>query len=317
MPETDRVFGNCLFADGGYPMRLMPGTRSAYHRMGPAFRARADCTAGVCLRFATDEETLGFRAETVSFCRSRNVVDVYENGIMTGSVRLADMQPEAEFAYRRKTSGRARIELWLPNTCGLRVRELAFGSWEPVETPGRKLLLLGDSILQGIDCYHPTDALANQLMLTWDAEGVNQSVGGAQFFPETLEELPFRPDRILVALGGNDAFHPSPDREERIIAYFERLRALYPTTPTAAVTPVWTMRLAGDARLADEFSLVRDLIRREAARQGIRVIDGMALLPRAQGFFNEDGIHPNGAGFLRYALALGRMLSWDRWNGVD
>ena len=310
------LFQNCLYVREGYPCRLLPGARSYYHSLGREFADRADCTCTVRLSFMTEARELSFSSEVVSFCRSRNVVDVFEDGLLTGSVRLADMQSRAEFHFRRQLPGRARVDLWVPNTCGLRLLEAGFGDWAPAPVPERRLLLLGDSIMQGIDSYHPANAVANRLALYWDAQCVNQSVGGAQFFPETLEPLPYRPDRILIALGGNDAFHPAPDREERISGYFKKVRALYPDVPIAALTPVWTMRLAGDPALQREFEAVAMAIRRECLRYRIPVLDGMRLLPRQAGYFNEDGIHPNDEGFLVYALHLTRVLSWDAWNEV-
>ena len=294
----------------------MPKTRAYYGKLSREFRDRADCTAGVRLSFITEAELLSFSAEVISFCRSRNVVDVFENGIMTGSRRLADMQSSAEFQYRRRTKGKAQIDLWLPNTCGIRLKNADFGECIPTRKPKRRFLILGDSILQGIDTYHPTNAVVNQLMMIWDAEGINQSVGGAQFFPETLEPLPLEIDRILVALGGNDAFHPEEDREERISVYFHRLRELYPDTPTVALTPVWTVRMEDNLELREEFRKVSECIADEAQKHHVSVIDGNRLVPHEASFFNEDGIHPNDTGFLQYALNLATRLSWNRWQEV-
>ena len=71
-----------------------------------------------------------------------------------------------------------------------------------------------------------------------------------------------------------------------------------------------------DRALQREFETVAMAIRRECLRYRIPVLDGMKVLPRQAGYFNEDGIHPNDEGFLVYALHLTRVLSWDAWNEV-
>ena len=198
----------------------------------------------------------------------------------------------------------AEIEIMLPNTCGLRITEADFGSWQPAPRKKKKLLILGDSILQGINTYHPSCALGNLLARRLDAEIVNQSVGGARFVPGLLEMLDFDPDSILVALGANDAFSSDDAHERTIPEYFARLRELYPDKPIVAVTPVFCMRLKTDKALADRFDVVRELIKVEAGKNGVRVIDGDPLVPHTAKFFNEDGVHPNDLGFMQYALNL-------------
>lgn len=311
---SQTMFRGVLFTREGYPCRLTDGARSFYHGLSPAFADRADCTAGVALRFVTDAGTLYAKFAVQSFCRSQNVVDVYENGVQIGSVRLPDMQYTAEMRFVRKSARRALIELWLPNTCGLELLDCDFGQYETVDLPRRRLLILGDSIWQGIQSYHPTNAIANQVTLALDADAVNQSVGGAQFFPETLEKLPWEPDRLLVALGINDAFDPTEAWREKLPAYFRKLRALYPETPAAALTPIWNVRMETDDGLYDRTCEIADAIRREAGANHVRVIEGMGMVPHSARFFNEDGVHPNDTGFLRYAVKLTPLLNWKQWG---
>ena len=304
----EQLFANVLQVQDGYPCRLTEGQRAWYCAQSREFSDRANCTAGVSLRFVTDAPVLRFSYEVISYCRSRNVCDLFENGVHTASVRLADMQSRGQAVFVRETAGSTEIEIMLPNTCGLRIKEVEFGDWQPAPGKEKKLLLLGDSILQGINTYHPSCALGNLLARRMNAEAVNQSVGGARFVPQLLEKLTFEPDSILVALGANDAFAGDGAYEETIPAYFARLRELYPDTPVTAITPVFCMAMKTDAALTARFETVRVLIRREGERQGVRVIDGDPLVPHTAKFFNEDGTHPNDLGFMQYALNLTALL---------
>jgi len=304
----NQLFHNVLAVQDGYPCRLTERQRAWYCAQSREFTDRADCTAGVSLRFVTDAPVLRFSYEVISYCRSRNVCDLFENGVHTASVRLADMQSRGQAAFVRETMGVAEIEIMLPNTCGLRITEVDFGSWQPVPERKKKLLLLGDSIWQGICTYHPSCAIANLLARRLNAQIVNQSVGGARFVPELLEKLGFEPDEIFVALGANDAFSGDMQHEQTIPAYFARLRELYPDTPITAVTPVFCMALKTDAALAARFEAVRERIRQEGEKHGVRVIDGDPLVPHTAKFFNEDGTHPNDLGFMQYALNLTAQL---------
>lgn len=251
---------------------------------------------------------LRFSYEAISYCRSRNVCDMFENGVHTSSVRLADMHSKGEAVFIRETQGHADIEIMLPNTCGLRITDFDFGFWQPATKKAKKLLILGDSILQGINTYHPSCALGNLLAHSLDTEIVNQSVGGARFVPGLLEPLTFDPDSILIALGANDAFSGDDAYTQTIPEYFALLRALYPEKPITAVTPVYSMRLKTDSALAGRFDAVRTLIKTEATKNNVRVIDGDPLVPHTPKFFNEDGVHPNDLGFLQYALQLTAQL---------
>ena len=304
----DRLFVNVLDVLDGYPRRMTERQRAWYCSQSREFSDRANCTAGVSLRFITDAPVLRFSYEAISYCRSRNVCDLFENGVHTSSARLADMHSRGEAVLARETQGQAEIEIMLPNTCGLRIKEVDFGSWQPASRKEKKLLILGDSIMQGINTYHPSCALSNLLAHGLDVEIINQSVGGARFEPGLLEPIDFDPDNILVALGANDAFSGDDMYEQTIPAYFARLRELYPDKAITAITPVFSMRIRTDAALAGRFDAVRAFIKTEAEKNDVRVIDGNPLVPHTAKFFNEDGVHPNDLGFLQYALRLMAQL---------
>lgn len=310
--ECSELLQGALKIQNGYPARLTENQRNWYHAISKEFADRADCTAGASIRFVTAQKSFSLSYEIVSYCRSTNVIDVLENGVHTASVRMPDMQSNETVRICRETEGAAVIELVLPNTCGMRIKNL--GVEDAVVAPPKpnKLLCLGDSILQGIHSYHPTSSLANSLALELDAQLLNQSVGGAGFHEELLETLAFEPDWIFVAMGINDVRAPENDPVYcRIQKWFAKLRRLYPNQKIAAVTPVWNTRFTGEAGYAQKAEAIRMWIRAECQKRDIQVIEGNALVPHVSRCFNEDGLHPNDLGFQYYTRGVLRQLNWE------
>ena len=310
MMDTELLLRNCINVKDGYPMRLSENLLAAYDAMSPEFSARARCTAGVKLSFITAARELSFRYEIISWCRSVNICDLFENGVLTGSARMADMQSHGTVSFIRRGTGEARIDIWLPNTCGVRILEADIGNWRPAPAPLERVLLLGDSILQGIATYHPSCTLADLLLRRPGTEGVNQSVGGAYFDPDHLEPVGFAPDRILIAMGANDAWNAPETYRERIPAYFRRVRELFPDTPVTAVSPVWGTSVETNGEYRKNLDEVRTLICESAGRVRAGYIDGTDLIPHHRDFYNEDGCHPNDLGFTHYAMNLERALQF-------
>ena len=309
--ELSKFIQGALEVKDGYPIRLTPAQSNWYHAASKEFADRADCTAGTSLVFMTNSQRFSLSYEIISYCRSTNVIDVLENGVHTASVRLPDMQSWETVWIQRETTGYAKIELVLPNTCGMRIRELGLDDPQPAPAKPRKLLCIGDSILQGIHSYHPTSSLANLLALELDAQLLNQSVGGAGFRPEQLEPMNYAPDWIFVALGINDSRAPADDPvAPRARDWFAKLRQLYPTTPIAAVTPIWNTRFPNEPGYTEKAEYVRQCIRQECEKQNIQIIEGDPLVPHVRNFFNEDGLHPNDLGFQCYARGVLRQLDW-------
>ncbi len=309
--EHSKLKQGALAVKDGYPARLTQNQRNWYHAISKEFADRADCTAGASLAFMTDARRFSLSYEVISYCRSTNVIDVLENGVHTTSVRLPDMQSRETVWIQRQTEGYAKVELILPNTCGLRICALGIGDPVPAPPKPRKLLCIGDSILQGIHSYHPTSSLANILALELDAQLLNQSVGGAGFRPELLEEMDYAPDWVFVAMGINDARAAEDDPvAPRARDWFEKLRKLYPHAPMAAVTPIWNTRFPNEAGYEEKAEYIRRCIRQECEKWNIQVIEGDPLVPHVPRCFNEDGLHPNDLGFQCYARGVLRQLDW-------
>jgi len=70
------------------------------------------------------------------------------------------------------------------------------------------------------------------------------------------------------------------------------------------LTPIWR-KDGEEERPFGPFSLVGDILREVAAgREGVRVVDGMGLMPGDPDLFGDLRLHPNDRGFAEFAWNL-------------
>lgn len=312
--KFQELFHGCLEVveteNGYFPVRFTPGQLWVYGE-DPNLKIRSLCTAGVFLEFETDAGEVFFAYHALLFARPYIAFDIYENGVLTETVRCPDNSASGEVVYRRRSRGPSKLRIYLPNTAQIVVRDFFAGDCRPVpRKAGKKLLFLGDSITQGMVAESPSLTYTSQLSRCFDADALNQGVGGERFRAETLDSLPgFRPDLILVAYGTNDSTQPESAEEigRNISAYFQRLRGIFPSPKVAAVTPVWRAECADDPQYEEKLCRISDAVVRSALQTDCAAVDGMSLVPHMARYY-QDGIHPNDIGFSQYAIHLIREI---------
>ena len=167
-----------------------------------------------------------------------------------------------------------------------------------------KFLFLGDSITQGWNSEFGAFAYANLVGDFFNAETVNQGVGGAFFEAKTVLPIGFEPDAVFVAYGTNDfnKFQSLKEIEERAAEYLKSVKALYPQAAIFVISPIWRMD-EHVQRAAGKFSDCQKAIQEIAKGLNLEVIDGETLVP-PQAKLMADDLHPNDLGFTVYALNL-------------
>lgn len=171
-----------------------------------------------------------------------------------------------------------------------------------------KILFVGDSITQGWESVHGGiryDSLsyANVLSRRLHAESIVQGVGGAFFSPASVDDIPFDPDTVFVALGTND-FGANEDNLDRVYDMaadvLRRLGARYAGRRLFCISPIWSGR--GDRQTAFDAYCehLKDVIRRSP----FTLVDGYTLVPHLPDFFADGWLHPNALGFEIYADRL-------------
>lgn len=264
-------------------------------------------TAGIWLDFYTDSAYFAFsylRGEDPAN-RPRQYFDVLIDGKILSSVSNFDDCAQDGSYKVELPCGKKRVTLILPHACSaiLSSIELSNGAaFYPVEKK-RKIAFFGDSITQGYDGKTPALTYVNRIGLQTDSEVYNFGIGDTQFNPCVIDDnANVRPDVIFVAYGTNDWSRKSSQAEfiDAVKAFFDKLRAQYPTQPMFVILPIWR-RTHEEMKPVGTLQTVRALLLQTVSEYtGVRAVDIWEEIPHEEDCF-ADGLHPNGRGFAYYA----------------
>jgi len=315
-----QCFHNMLFVEeqeyGLVPFRYTKKQCAFYDTItyGIIMGDKARMSAGITLEFDTDADAFtlvwqiagGYPANTKDRGSS---LDVFVDGILMHQHMITcewhEMQ-ETTFALRE---GKKRVKIMLPNTfifalTDIRVKEGA--AFAPVPKRAKKLLMMGDSITQGVGAQFASTGYAMQTGLGLDCECVNQSIAAVRFESEGLDNDGFTPDLITVALGTNDwsGWKDRAEYDERAGRFMARMNELYPNVPVVYLSPVKRCRGEEDREEMYKEAELKDVLTRLCAPYPqMQVADGWKLMPHTGAFF-ADGLHPNDLGMTVYAHSV-------------
>ena len=290
--------------NGGFSFLKMTEKQSQrFREFSETLYERSLTTTGIRLDFHTDSPYLRFAV------LSSGRYEIALDGLLSPDNVIRESGCAYEVALP-KDGATHRVTLYLPShSCGsLAYLELADGSKCERHIFDRKILFLGDSITQGWNAEYDSLSFAYQTSEILNAESMIQGVGGAFYDAGFVGEIGFSPDSVIVAYGTNDANRVKKldEFEEICSRYFERVKALYPSSTLYVITPIWRQdydlpRPYGHVRLISES------IARIADSYRAKVIDGMTLMPHLPCMM-ADVLHPNALGFSLYAKALVQAL---------
>lgn len=304
--------------EGWYePLRFSPERIADYEQNRP-YAPYSRCAAGVTLEFETEADEIAFDYEMLPFSAGKSldgystsdVFDVYENGAYALTVSPAIHK--GRFRYRKQNPGRVRFCIYTPVGAMVRFSRFSLGDFSPVPAPPRKLLIVGDSISQGLFGTHPSLSAAARLSRELDADLLNASIGGDCFRPGLIpEDLPWRPDAIVVELGTND-FCFIKDRktiEENVRGFFCDLDERFSHVPCVVVSPFWMTdwdELTDGRPAYTEWlkGLLQEICDRVVY---LHFLDGFQVIPHEYRNFC-DSTHPSDDGFAAMASAIGSEL---------
>lgn len=292
------------------------------------FKIRMMCTAGICLDFFTDAESVDFDYEIYGMA-DRDIVqlDFCQNGVLTGGlVEKPGIHTTGHFSHEidRDTYRWNRITIWLPYMSAIVLKNVRLSSGADFRslaegTPDgafagivrKKLLCYGDSITQGYDALHPSQSYAVRLARYFDMELWNAGLSGYRFDEMLLDEnLPFSPDIVTVAFGTND-WNWAETKElalHNAERYFAGIKRMYEGCRILYISPLWR----GDTDVptnAGEFRpFCIDLIK-VAKEQGLEVVDGFLAAPHITEALDDGILHPNDGGMACYSEYLTKIIS--------
>ncbi|XEC96150.1 SGNH/GDSL hydrolase family protein [Paenibacillus tarimensis] len=302
--------------EGIVPLRFSKEQMAFFERTRYKFRSYN--AAGICLAFRTDSPflRLSCRLTVKPGTEERVIFDIYvDEALVACPGQTVAGTGSADWKVPLPVErGRPRqVTVYLPYSAQVELRELSVAEgavWEQVEPKPRNLLCVGDSITQGMNAVHPSSAYPVQLSRSLNMNLLNQAVSGYVFDACTIDpSMGYKPDLITVAYGTNDwsECRSLEQFEERAGAYIRKLAGIYPQVPIAVLSPIWredhretkhTGPFAGIGRTIEQLCGVHD---------NIRFVDGFPAVPHQPDFY-ADGLHPNDAGLLHYAMYLTKRL---------
>ena len=282
------------------PFVRMNQQLSDFYSVTENWKIRAACASGMAIVFETDSENLQITVEFGEPARQ----------VFSTDVEVADMITTFNGAGTHTMNlapGKKVVTIYLPHLAVLNKFDVKIDDNAqviPVADNRPKLLICGDSILQGMTCSSPAKASVVIAAKELDMILHNTSVGGAkmEFSPveATLEFGGSKDDVIVVGFGANDAaqkvdldyFRNSTNKILSAISNFAGKAIIISPIPTT-----------------NEFESRRpiysNIVREEAAKYPkVKLLDGDQFYPANRPDLYVDGLHPNDEGMKIYAAGL-------------
>lgn len=261
---------------------------------------RAKCASGVVIAMITDAVQMEY---SVAF--GEKARDIRTTDIVIGeeTVTVEGQGPhKLTFA-----PGEKEIRIHLPNLIVVENIEISINdgaSIKPAAADMKKILICGDSIMQGMTCTSPTRSVGTLLAKHLNMQEHNTSVGGARMCWEPVAEtLSFGGDVALVGFGINDAASNTPVEQfrEQTCKILELLSNF--KGKSFIVIPISCLKIE-----LEKSEPYRQIIREELKKfPKVTGIEGPEFYPAEEDLF-IDRIHPNDKGMALYAENLARII---------
>lgn len=297
--------------DGGFFRfyRFNQAQMDFYEGYNRGFWIKTRATSGVNFDFFTDSSAFSFDY-SVTNGSSRNFYyfDIYVDGVLSGHWGEQPMWIRQGTVTTALPAGEHRVTVWFPNLACAAVKNITLDDGASLRSAPRtrKMICWGDSISQGYDAVFPSLAYTNRLAQHFDADMINQAIGGEVFIPPLLDcGLAFRPDIVTVAYGTND--WSKCTREDfcaGVDGFLGRLAEQYkPEAKVFIITPIWRADRSRVTKAGTYDEAVK-YIADKAEELGLFVIDGYNLVPHWYEFYSDQRLHPNDLGYGEYSRNL-------------
>lgn len=260
---------------------------------------RALATTGVRLDFHTNSKHMSIEVD------DKKKFEIYINGLLRYSMRECESLSVRLDGVFGEELDEAHVTVYFPaHSIGvLKSLTLDDGAYVTPHKFDRKILFMGDSITQGWEAKYDSLSYANRVSRYFNADSVIQGVGGACFFEDCIERIPYDPDWVIVAYGTNDfsKYKTAEEFKPHLYSYMEKVHELYGDKKVFVISPIWRENQTPKAELT--FAQVRAEIIAETEKYGFTHIDGGTLMPPMPLLYT-DGLHPNDNGFSIFAENL-------------
>jgi lysophospholipase L1-like esterase len=274
--------------------------------------------AGIQLEFRTDGKILKLNVNTSQTLKIRSYFsfDIFIDGQPAGYIKnfndedcigdyankvykTGDFYGEFELGKGEKT-----VKIVFPHSLAADITDIEITDATFILPVKKEKILVayGDSITQGYDALHPSNAYIRRMADYLNAELINKSLGGVKFLPN-LAAVPngIDADYIFVAYGTND--WNASDKSTLTAnaeSFFAEIEKNYPHTTVIVITPIWRYDY-NDIKMAGSFSELTTVITEISNKyKNTFVIPGVDLIPHSEDLFGDLILHPNDKGFEYY-----------------
>jgi|GEM_PF-721463 len=291
------------------------------------YRAMSKTSSGCSLRFLTRGSSFSFRCKRFnqSLLRKegdiefdfpklygrkmemRDYFDLVIDSVLVESIPLRTGEITSSWDNPGKTL--MEVELFFPLTHQVGIKDLLCD--EPIkalERPLSSILVLGDSIVQGVGSESPSLALSPRLASISGLDVINQGLMGSLFNPDVVQELhaSLPISKIIVGYGTNDWVLRASlsELEEVVAALLTRLFELYPTTEILLLSPLWRSDWEVERTMGTFFQMSDAIKKVSKGFPLVTFIDCLSCIDHTEEVFADGFLHPNKKGFSLYAQAL-------------
>ena len=319
--QLDKIIHNALCVSydekGGLHLcRFSESQRQTYARESEDWVPKTLSGASMTLDFVTDSDFITLKFDLFPASSQKwGSIDFYVDGVFYGNRYADDLS--IKLAGFSLPAGEHRVTVYLPWSAQTVIHEVHLSdgaSVIPVEKT-LKILCFGDSITQGYTSRYASLSYVNQVSRWFDAEVVNQGIGGYYFNEATLDEslLAYQPDLITVAYGTNDysRYETAEEYARASERYIRKLSSLFPNTKIVGILPIYRNDQNHQVRkLYRSYSLedARNILRSqyEALPNGYVIEEtGIPHIPQA---YAPDFLHPNEFGFSLMSQGIIKKL---------
>lgn len=282
--------------------RFTPTQVEAFRSHGTKVYPRVFNSTGICLSFHTDARNLlviPTKGNQYEVMVDDNPLYYYRGD--DNSFRMALTLPE----------GDKHVKILLPHHSEAVLMNIHIdnGAYIRPHTYDRKFLFLGDSIVEGLLSERDSHCFTSIVANFFNAEAMNWGVGGSYMDPNTLEDVGFDPDAVIIAYGTNDYnVCASPeDQDTACVEYFKKVNELFPGKKIFYISPIWRAD-SGIIRNTGTLAECRQRLIQRCQEAGFIHIDGYRMHPHCTDYLRDQYLHPNSQGFFFYGLNLIKAL---------
>ncbi len=292
------------------------------------YALRAYCTASVKLEFYTRGGEISFNYYiSKGTNREYYSVDLFEDGVYKYNVSKETFEDSGVFKYFVSSSDKEKkITIYFPTTSKIQISDINLPEDIKPHFRTKTILALGDSMLQGYYPNHSSNSYANIISDYYNANMINQSIGGDVFYKDNIEKTDFVPDMIIVSYGINDwasgRFKNGEDAKE----YFEKLKDVFPDVPVAVIIPPEILKFKDNYHNDD--MIIQEENKKEQTIEEVRKIiskliayydnfyeiNSKDFIPQYRECFYKDDVHLTDMGNTIMATKLIDEINKEIWG---